>query len=76
MHQGPCRHPHRQMMRVVCVNGAVQVRELCLDCGVNVRGPGVCVPHAEVYDRNALPLLEDRRPRHDGQRHLFDFAED
>lgn len=66
-----CFHSRRRLCRAICVNGAVQVRELCVDCGANVRGAGVSVPHHEVRDLESLPLIEDRRPRGD-QPSLFE----
>lgn len=57
-----CKHLDARFMKVICSNGAVQVREICEACGANVRGPGVNVPHREVSNLAALPVLSDNRP--------------
>jgi hypothetical protein len=51
-----CRHLRRAFFRRICSNGAVQVRELCLDCGTNVRGAGINVAHAEAVSATGAPV--------------------
>jgi hypothetical protein len=48
------------------------VRELCPDCGANVRGPGINVPHNQVPDVDALPVWKIvKRVPEDKQGWLF-----
>lgn len=71
---GECKHLETQFMKVICSNGAIQVREICKACGVNVRGAGgrcggFNVPHREVPNLGVLPILSDNRPEADQQKH-------
>lgn len=66
-----CKHDRTQLMKLVCSNGAIQVREICLACGGNARGAGINVPHSEVANIGELPSL-DRLRSEDQQRSLFE----
>lgn len=72
----PCCHPSRRLGRVIFRDGSVHIEERCSDCGENVRGGGIRVPHDEVQgDVNALPLFRDyrdARPERQPQPSLFD----
>jgi hypothetical protein len=75
-----CSHLRRQMGRVIFADGSVHVREQCLECGANPRGPGAWVGRSELrVPLEDLPLLDDRRGREPGpgerQRGLFDAME-
>jgi hypothetical protein len=48
---GACTHFLTDYYRVPIAGGRFQVRELCTDCGCNVRGPGINVPFAEAVKR-------------------------
>lgn len=67
-----CNHAHKAMARIICSDGREQILEQCLDCGANVRGPGVWVARAEVRDPDSLPVLRDYRRKAVPQRGLFD----
>lgn len=62
-----CQHGSSRYVRLICSNDAIQVRELCADCGANVRGAGANIPHREArgtlgLDIDALPVIADNRP--------------
>lgn len=40
-------------------NGSYQVIDQCDWCGQNANGPGINVPHSQVTDLDALPILAD-----------------
>lgn len=72
-----CPHRSRAMYRVVLRDGRTQVKEHCLDCGENPRGPGVWVGRSELrVPLEDLPLLADHHrsdaPAGPEQRTLFE----
>lgn len=62
-----CPHERVEFRKGYCSNGAVQVREVCVGCGANVRGSGVNLPHHlfTEADIEAMPVLFDHRPQPD-----------
>lgn len=71
-----CHHLRKQFFKYLCSNGAVQVRELCLDCGGNVRGVAINVPHAEVIALGHAPeSLPELKAKEDAMPSLFDGLE-
>lgn len=49
-------------MKGFCSNGVVQVRLICLNCKQAI-GDRLNIPHREVPDIDALPVLFDHRPQ-------------
>lgn len=47
--------------KIISTNGAIQVREVCLECGTNQRGNGKNIPHSDVPNLDDLPILDDYR---------------
>jgi hypothetical protein len=63
-----CSHFLADFFRIPIAGGRCQVRELCVDCGANVRGGGINVPFAEAVRRTGhgveqLPVWAGPRQR-------------
>lgn len=48
-----------QFYKVICRNGMEHFAELCVECGKNIRGPGVWVPKSQVSCPDKVPILKD-----------------
>jgi hypothetical protein len=58
-----CSHPRTEPRKGYCRDGTVQVREICIDCGLNARGPGVHLKRRWFTreEIDAMPVLFDYR---------------
>jgi hypothetical protein len=56
----PCSHLGRRLYRII-FDGGFHVREICPNCGANISGHGINVPHGQVVDPETLPIWRDLR---------------